>query len=218
MAKIKKIKPARIFDTLADVGSLFMAVVYILYVALLLIFDYGTTWLNWTMLGITIVYILFFVIKLSAINGIFEKRGVQRRAKFIIRYSKWSMKLINAAFVCTAIATTRNSEGNVLMMVGIFIVGFSFLISVLWDVAWFVVRRKMNDLKLNWDNLSQVDKSKRIEMIVDTFIHSLDSITGVDVTQSVQLTAAVRQNRKSDQEDKPTGQTPSGQFDTEANP
>ena len=145
MARPEKIKPARIFDTMADVGSLFMAIMYTLYVALLLIFELGTRWLNWCMLGITIIYFIFFMIKISALNTILDKKNVARRARFILRYSKWAMKIINAAFVCIAIATTRHGDNNVIMMVGVFVVGFSFLISVLWDVLWFIMRLNLTN-------------------------------------------------------------------------
>ena len=205
VARIKKIKPARLFDTMADVGSLFMAVIYTLYVVLLLIFDLGTRWLNWCMLGITFIYVIFFIVKIVALNSILAKKNVQRHAKFFLRYSKWSMKIINATFVCIAIATTRN-ESNIIMMVGVFVVGFSFLISVLWDVAWFIISRKLSEIRINWNNLSRKDKNKRIEMIIDTLIQSLDSITGVDITESVAITAGRR--IRQDQEDSEEVQKP----------
>jgi hypothetical protein len=194
-----KIKPARLIDTIADVGSLFMAIMYILYVVLLLIFKLGPPWLNWCMLSITIIYIIFFVSKVAALNSLFEKKQFQRQARFILRYSKWAMKIINATFVCIAIATTKDTSHNVIMLVGVFVVGFSFLISVMWDVLWVIVRRRMKDFKGDWDNLSPTDRSKRVEMILDAFFHSLDNITGVDITESVKTTAAGRL-KKQDQE------------------
>lgn len=186
MERTAKIKPARIFDTIADVGSLGMATLYVLYVALLLIFKLGTPWLNYCMLAITFIYIVFFVAKIAALNAILEKNKVQKRARFILRYSKWSMKLINAVFVILSIATTSQFyDADVIMMVGVFLVGFSFLISVMWDTVWFIVRRKLRFYKQGWDGLSTVEKNKRIEQIVGVFIESLDNFAGVKITESV---------------------------------
>ena len=196
MEKKENLKPKRVIDTLTDVGSVFMATIYILYVVLLLSLGFGTLWLNWCMLAITLTYIIFFITKIVALNRIFEKNNMERTARFVLRYSKWSMKIINAAFVCIAIATTKANEGNILMLVGIFVVGFSFLVSVLWDVTWFIIRKKAAVFKLNWDSLTREEKRNRIEMIFDSLIHNLDNLAGVDITESVVTSTADRRVRK----------------------
>ena len=197
MAAKKTMRSAgRVFDSIADVGSLFMAILYILYVALLLIFHLGTLWLNYFMLAITILYIAFFIVKLVSLNKILEKNNVGRNVRFILKYSKWSMKIVNASFVIIAIATTSSQSNNIIMMLGIFLVGFSFLISVMWDIGWFVARRKLGELKDGWDNLSLEEKHKRIEMFLGSLMKSLDSITGVDVAKSLSITASADRRRK----------------------
>ncbi|MCL2228899.1 MAG: hypothetical protein FWC00_03665 [Firmicutes bacterium] len=187
MLKKKKAKAARIFDTISDIGSLFMATIYILYVVLLLIFDVGVLWLNWSMFGITILYIIFFVVKMSTLNKLAEAKIIKRRTLFAFRYSKWAMKIVNAVFVIIAVATTQHTAGNVFLMIGVFVVGFSFLISVMWDVTWFVLRRKFRDIWQGWENLSPEEKGDRINMLIDRLLQSIDNIAGVDVKQEVVL-------------------------------
>ena len=58
----------RIFDTVADVGSIVMASIYFIYVGLLLMFGLGVLWLNYVMLGITLLYLIFFIIKMFTFN------------------------------------------------------------------------------------------------------------------------------------------------------
>jgi hypothetical protein len=188
--KIIKINRAgRIFDTIADICSLFMALLYISYVALLLIFDIGTKWLNYTMLAITVAYIVFFTIKIFTLNRILSNKKINRGTRMALKYSKWSMKLINAVFVILSIATSQYAGNNIIAVVGIFIVGFSFLISILWDIAWFVIRTKLRELKTGWDDLSAKEKNKRIELVINTLVKSIDEFAGLDITKSVAKSA-----------------------------
>jgi len=200
MAK-KTNKAVRVFDTIADIGSLMMALLYILYVALLLIFELGTLWLNYAMLGITIAYIVFFLTKIFLLNRILRKKGVIKTTRLALKYSKWGMKVINATFVALSIASTQLSDSSdVISMMGIFLVGFSFLISVLWDIAWHVVQRKVRELKSDWDSLSRAEKNKRIELIIDSFVTSVDHITGVDITKSLAQNAGRLADERKEEE------------------
>lgn len=178
-------KAARIFDTISDVGSLLMAGFYLIYVFLLLAFDLGRMWLNCVMLGITILYLGFFVAKIISLNKIFEKKRWMRVARFTLRYSKWAMKLINATFVILTILLTSESDGDALMMIGAIIVIFSFMIAVLWDVVRYVLRQKFSEVWVGWDNLTKEEKNQRIEDIVASFVSGLDTITGADIAASV---------------------------------
>ena len=214
----KKNSAGRIFDSIADIGSLCMAILYVTYVALLLIFHLGTMWLNYFMLVITIIYISFFITKLISLNKILEKKIVKQNIRYILRYSKWSMKLLNALFVIIAIATTSHQSNNFILVLGVFLVCFSFLISVMWDVCWFIARRKLNELKNGWNNLSREEKNKRIEMFIGSFMRSLDSITGVDIAESVAVTAVGQKQKKLNPEDKEQEQMQEEQSGTQGNP
>jgi hypothetical protein len=197
MAPKKGNKAGKLFDTISDVGSLFMSFLYIMYVTLLLAFDIGTVWLNWAMFVITFLYIAFFITKVVILNKYFEKKNYTRMARFILRYSKLSMRIINAIFVCIAIATTRDTGKNTIMIVGVFLVGFSFLVSVMWDVVMFIFRRRMRDFKEGWDNLSHHDKNKRVEYVLDSLFKGIDNLTGIDLAGSVK-TSAVKRLQKED--------------------
>jgi len=163
-----------------------MASLYLLYVALLLIFEIGTLWLNIAMLAITVLYIIFLVLKLTTLNRMIEKKGTHRRARKILKYSKWSMKIINAVFVVLLIATTRDHDmNNVFLMIGVLLVLLTFIFSVMWDVLWYIARKRATQLRQGWDNLSREEKNTRISTLLEEFMHSLDYITGADITDQL---------------------------------
>lgn len=185
MARKQKATARRIFNTIADIGSIFMSLLYILYVSLLLAFDIGTKWLNFCMLGITIVYICFFLIKIFSLNRVSTKKKVQRITRMSIKYSKWAMRLINAIFVGLTLATVELSDNHIIAFIGVMVVSFSFLVSVLWDVAWFMISHRLLELKKGWNELPMEEKTKRVELLIASIIRNIDNISGVDITQSV---------------------------------
>lgn len=198
----KQIKPGRVIDTLADIGSLVMSVIYALYVTLLLIFDLGTIWLNYGMLCITILYFIFFVLKIVIMNKIFEANKAEKLVRVILKYTKWSMKLINAVFVILVIITAQQDEGGgVLMLVGVFIVLMSFVISVLWDIGLVVVRKRFAELWQGWDRLSKAEKDNRVKSFVAACVSSIDTIAGVNIAQSLAIGPAKEGKAEEDDDD-----------------
>jgi hypothetical protein len=188
MLRDKKIRAGRIFDTLADMGSLFMTVIYFVYVALLLFFKMGVLWLNICMLVITILYAAFFITKIAALNRIFAKNNAERSARFALRYSKWAMKMINAAFVILSVASAQQyGGGDVLMLIGVLIVLISFTVSVLWDVAFFYFKRRFRDLWKDWGKLTRDEKHERIENFMGQIINEIDTLAGVDLVESIKV-------------------------------
>ena len=177
-------KTSRIFTTIGDIGSLFVALLYIVYVAALLLLNIGTLWLNYCMLGLTVIYVVFFILKIFLLNEIITRKKSFRIMRFTLRYSKWGMKLINATFVAFSIANIGLSQHSVVSLVGIVIVGFSFMISILWDISWWVISRKLRDLKTEWDQLSLKEKNQKIEFIIGSFVQSIDNVTGLELSQS----------------------------------
>ena len=192
-----KLKSGRVLDTISDVGGIFMAIIYTLYVSLLLIFNMGTRWLNWVMLVITFLYIAFFITKIVVLNRMLETKVIQKKTKLALKYSKWSMKIINAAFVIAAIATTTgHSDGSVMMMVGVFIVGTTFIISLAWDILWRIVSKKLREFRIGWDNLSQKEKNDRIQSLIESFLSNIDDIAGVDLRGVALIPGASSQEEK----------------------
>ena len=189
MLKNKKIKAGRVLDTIADVGSLLVSCVYFAYVILLLAFHLGMRWLNWAMLFITILYLGFFVAKLVALNRLFERNNKERLARFVLRYSKWAMKLVNALFVVLSVVSTKDVEGSMLLLIGVMMVILTFVISVLWDITVIIVRRKYKELWIGWDKLTPAEKSERIEMVINSFVTSIDAMAGVNLVKGIKIKA-----------------------------
>lgn len=177
----KKINTGRIFDTIADVGSLLVSAVYFTFIILMLSFGLGTKWLNWAMFALTILYLTFFITKIAALNRLFERNNAERLVRYILRYSKWSMKLINALFVVMSVVSTKDVEGSVLLMVGVLMVIMTFVISVLWDIAAIILKKKLKVLWHGWGELSQEEKNARVSSIIDTLMSGIDTVSGVDI-------------------------------------
>ena len=182
----KRNKASQFFTTIADIGSLLMAAVYFLYVALLLILDIGKSWLYYAMLVITILYFLFFVLKLALLNRVVKNKRTFRITRLTIKYSKWGMKLINALFVALSLANVTVSGNNAIALIGIFVVVFSFVVSILWDIGVWFTRRKLREIKIGWDSLTERQKKARIELVIGSIIKSLDSVTGLELAQTAE--------------------------------
>ena len=198
----QRTKAEQIFGTITDVAGILMTLFYIFYVTLLLVFNVGTEWLNYSMLGITVAYVLFFIIKLAALNRIFARKKWQRIARLTVKYSKWGMKIINATFVALTIATHGLSDNTVIPMIGIMVVGFTFLISIMWDVVWYIISRRLRDVRSGWDGLSETQKKKRIENLIASFVNSMDNFVGLDITESVSRSAGrIVEERRSEREE-----------------
>jgi len=192
----KKKRMGSIITTVADIGSLFMCVIYILFVVLLVAFDIGPPWLNYTLLGITVAYIIFFLIKIFSLNRVMKRQNA-RYVKKAFRYSKWAMRLINAVFVIATIAVSQFSDEHLIPMIGVMFVMFSFLVSVLWDVGLYVLRRKLRELKQGWNNMSPKERSKRIQHAILGFVEGVDHFSGINITETLSLSAVkVAEKRK----------------------
>jgi hypothetical protein len=91
------------------------------------------------------------------------------------------MRLINAAFVIISIINMRAiDENNFVALIGMVILGITFVISLLWDLITFFIRRKVKEIKDSWNSLSDEEKKEKIDFIISSFVRSLDSITGLD--------------------------------------
>jgi len=169
------------FTTVADVGALCVALIYISYVVLLMAVLGFTTWLNWTMLGITIAYILFFLYKIFFLNRTMKHTGrIKRTVKIANKYTKLGMRLINATFVILSLIGTQLNDSHTLALVGVLIVGMTFLTSILWDIGNFIVRRKIQEFTVSWNKLSHEEKTERIELLVSGFLRSINNAAVVD--------------------------------------
>jgi hypothetical protein len=182
--KTTKQKAFMFFTTVGDIASLFMAVIYIAYVALMLTIDggLGVTWLNWTMFGITVAYIAFFFFKIFYLNRVVSQTGkVRKIVNRANKYTKLGMRLINAAFVITSmIALEQLDESHIVPLIGVFIVGITFVVSILVDIGAWYLRKKIHELTVSWHELSQEEKSERVELFLSGFIRSINNNAIVD--------------------------------------
>ena len=170
-----------LFTTIADVGALVVALVYISYVGLMVYLNLGTRWLNLAMFGVTVAYIAFFLFKLFYLNKKMTRTGkIKRVVKMANKYTKLGMRLINAAFVILSLISVQFGVNQGVALIGVLIVGVTFVVTVLWDIGNFVLRRKIIDYTVAWNSLSREEKAERIELLMAGFMRSLDNISGID--------------------------------------
>jgi len=147
--KISKEKAFFVFATLADIGSLFMALFYISYVVLMMLLKVGPLWLNLTMVGITVLYSWFVLFKLVYLNKIMQRAGrVKRIVKMSQKYTRFVLRIINAAFVILSIigAGEAIGVGSVIAIVGIVFMCISLFVSIVWDIMTFVIRHSIKQV------------------------------------------------------------------------
>ena len=178
--KIKKIKKraTRIFTTITDVAALGMALIYIVFVGLLIAFDLGPLWLNLALLGITVLYLLFFVIKIVYINRVAPYSKISKKIKRAKKYIKYGMRLVNATFVMISIASLQTSVGapHIIQIVGVITLVMTFVLALAWDLTVFFVRRKIFEAIAVWQSLPEDKRRNKIDMMIERFLDSLDGI------------------------------------------
>ena len=177
--KLKK-RRANIFVTAADIGGLFMAFLYIIYVALLLLFKVGYPWLNYTMLGITAAYFLFLMIKLLYINRAVPKGKIHRATRLIYRYTKLAMRFINAAVIILSIVNIQLTESHVVAVIGIIVLAITFTITLVWDLCVYFLSKKLKEIRDEWQALEKDQKKEKFDFFVDSILKGLDSVSGLD--------------------------------------
>lgn len=170
-----------LFTTIADVGALVVALVYICFVALMIYLKLGTPWLNQAMFGITVAYIAFFLFKIFYLNKKVTRTGrIKRIVKFANKYTKLGMRMINAAFVILSLISVQFGVNQGVALIGVLIVGVTFVVTVLWDIGNFIMRRKIQEYAYAWNSLSRDEKAERIELVMEGFMRSLDNIAAID--------------------------------------
>lgn len=178
---ISKQKAFMFFTTIADVGALFVALIYVSYVGIMMYMRPKAVWLDWVMLSITLLYIIFFVFKILVLNKTMTHVGrIKRIVKFANKYTKLGMRIINAAFVILSLIGSQRNDAHAFALVGVLVVGVTFIVSILWDIGNFVLRRKIQEFTIAWDTLSQEEKSERIELLLTGFIRSINNAAILD--------------------------------------
>jgi len=177
--KAKK-KFAFVFTTIGDVGGLFVSLIYVAFVAMSIWMEFGNPVINWIMLGITIIYIGFFFFKIFYLNKYTEDAGrVKRIVKISKKYSKLAIRIINATFVTLTLINARGEE-DILALIGVMTVAFTFIFTITWDVVNFFVRKKIHDFAESWKQLSHDEKAERIEHLVSNLIKSVNNAAIID--------------------------------------
>jgi len=170
-----------VFTTIGDLGGLLVSLIYVSFVALSMIVGFGEDWLNWVMLSVTILYIGFFLFKIFYLNKHAQNPGrVKRVVKVSKKYFKLVMRIINATFVTLTLISTQQGEENIFAMVGVLVVGLTFIITVFWDICGYFIRRKIHQFAHSWSQLTHEEKAERIEQLVTGLIKSVNEAAIID--------------------------------------
>jgi len=65
-------------------------------------------------------------------------------------------------------------------MIGVMVVAFTFIFTVLWDIGSFFVRKKVHDFAESWAQLSHEEKAERIELLMAGLIKSVNNAAIID--------------------------------------
>lgn len=178
---ISKQKTFMFFTTVADIGALFIALIYISYVGIMMYMRPTPIWIDWVMLTITILYISFFLFKLFYLNKTMKNAGrIKKIVKLSNKYTKLGMRTVNAAFVILSLIGAQRSDAHAFALVGVLVLGVTFIITILWDIGNFILRRKIQEFTVAWNELSQEEKQERIELLLSGFIRSINNAAVMD--------------------------------------
>jgi len=178
--KAKK-KFALVFTTIGDVGGLIVSLIYVAFVALSMIVDFGEPWLNWVMLSVTVLYIGFFIFKIAYLNRTMQHVGRMKKiVKVSKKYFKLAMRVINATFVVLSLVATQVGNDNVFALWGVIIVALTFIITILWDIIVYFIKRKIHNFAKSWSSLSHDEKAERIEQLLTGLITSVNNAAIID--------------------------------------
>jgi hypothetical protein len=178
--KAKK-KFALVFTTIGDVGGLIVSFIYISFVALSMIVGFGENWLNWVMLSVTVLYVGFFIFKIAYLNRAMQHVGrMAKIVKISKKYFKLAMRIINATFVVLSLVSTQQGNDNVFALTGVVVVGLTFIITILWDIVSYFIRRKIHNFARSWAELIHDEKAERIEQLVTGLITSVNNAAIID--------------------------------------
>jgi len=181
--KTKK-KAFLVFTTVGDAINLLVSFIYVAFVVLSMAIPpgFGDKFLNAIMLGITIPYMGFFVVKIIFLNTRMQNPGkVKRVVKISKKYVKLAIRIINAAFITLTMINAHNSNNdNTFAMIGVMVVAFTFIFTVLWDIGSFFIRKKVHDFAQSWAQLSHEEKAERVEHIVTDLIRNINNAAIID--------------------------------------
>jgi len=139
--RTKKQQAFLVIATLADIGSIIMALFYIAYSGLMMLV-FGMSVLKWIMVGLTVLYIWFVIFKIAYLNRVMQRAGRMKKiVKLSSKYMKFVMRIINAVFVVLSIigAPDTLGWGGVVAIIGIVFMCISLFISIIWDIWSFML-------------------------------------------------------------------------------
>jgi len=179
-----KQKISRAFATATDIGGIFVSLAYVLYVSMLLFMRIGFAALNYIMLGTSLLYIAFYVFKIFYVNKLnLNRKKLKKTTRFIFRYSRHGIKLIHSLIVILSLVNIRadGSENTRLAaIIGFILVVVLLVLSIVWDVVVFFIKRKLKRMMEHWNSLDANARQDKIDYIIGHFIQSLDNMESLD--------------------------------------
>ena len=135
--------------TLTILGDLFgmaVSLLYVVYISVLLILGVGVLWMNLVILILTVLYLGFFVVKIFYLNSRTSRVG--KPAKKIFKYTKYFVRLINAAIIVISFINLGSVDrGDILKIISIIFLLIMLVISITIDIAVFLIKRKLRQRK-----------------------------------------------------------------------
>lgn len=174
----------RTFATVTDLGGIFVSLVYVMYVAMLLFMKIGYPVINYIMIAISVLYIIFYLVKIFYINKInFKVKKLKRTAKFVYKYSKYGVKLIHSLIVILSLINIRanvSDSGKMAAIIGLIVIVVLLVLSIVFDIVVYFVKKKLRILAAQWHNLDAESRKDKIDFLVESLIQSLDNMSALD--------------------------------------
>jgi len=126
----------RALSLIADVCGIIFALVYIVFVTMLLVIDFGNRTLGIFLIAVSAVYIIFSLVNIFILEG----RKSQKIIKRIYRYTKYAMRLINMVFVIASLVAMPFGTGQIVAVISVIVLLVSFVLSIIIDITVIVIK------------------------------------------------------------------------------
>jgi len=133
----------KILGVAAEVCGFLFAVIYIVFVFILMAIGFSNPILGTILIVITAAYLVFSLVNYFLL----KRRRLKKTIKLTCRYTKYGMRLIHMVFIIAALIANPFGSGQLLAVVGIIILLATLVISLIIDITVFVLKLMFRDVK-----------------------------------------------------------------------
>ena len=129
----------KIIITVQDVLSLLGILFFAVYLLILESYGIGVSWLNYSLLMVTLLFSAFFFLKIILFNRRIESPNTSRKLKLAYRIAKYCLKLLLLIIIVVGLVSVISSgQGGFAIIITTIFSNLFFFIFLARDTLWFI--------------------------------------------------------------------------------